>query len=206
MAKIIATKEAVFAAADSLAADGADVTMTSVRARTGGSFSTIQTHIESWRTEQADARLRARATPAEIAVKGAQFTNALWSLAMQQAELETQAIRDQVIAEKELLLQQLHEAMTEIAQLETIEAELFGTIDSQQKQLRDTEQSLMEAQTQIRLIPELKSSLATANAELIETRKESKNSAVEAAKLKGEVTALQRQATQLPKPNKSKPL
>jgi hypothetical protein len=116
MAKLLATDDAVFTAADNLVAAGLAPTLNAILALTGGSFSTIRRALERWKTARESERQAP--LPDVVASKTRAFACNLWVLAREEAEIAAQGARLSAAAEADTLRADLDAAHTEIARLE----------------------------------------------------------------------------------------
>lgn len=110
--KQVATREAVFKVADEIAADGRVPSQVEVQERTGGSYTTVQKHLEAWRQEKASAAQidvpapvkavgdRALRDIYSAAVEAAK--NALMPVVEQAQAAATEAQEGRVAAEREI--------------------------------------------------------------------------------------------------------
>lgn len=198
MARQIVTQQAVNEAAAALTLEGAEPSILAVQSRIGGgSYSTVKRYLDGWKQQQAQAATAAPDMPTEVQAKGQEFTRAVWALATREAQREVQQTKANSLAEVATVREELTQATSEIARLETVEAAQGATIEAQQTKLREVELALAEAQAQARRVPELEQAIADIRGELGTTRKEATDKAVEAGRLTGEVEALRNQVREL---------
>jgi hypothetical protein len=216
--KALFTREQVFAAADSLAADGKEVTATALLATLGGgSLTTIYRHLYEWR--EAHPTAGAAPAPVEIpeVVQGA-FAGA-WRAAVTEAAKEITAVREKAAEEVKAAQKQFQEALESIERLES-EAEADATrIEELEGKVSALEQGLSESEKE-------RAALAAAGAEqgqrqqaveaelartrqegeaerkryqseLEAARREKEGAIKEAAELRGQVEALKSQNAEL---------
>jgi hypothetical protein len=133
MTRKLATKEAVFAAADALQAQGLEVTVEKVTAQTGGSHSTVGPHLNAWfATQKAHPTHPA---PAAIERLCNALGNAVWAESMRELQLQLAAAQERAAGELE------HTSIalaSSIASNETLQAqndELTGKLDLKNAQI-----------------------------------------------------------------------
>ena len=107
MSKPPVTREAIFAAADEIAADGTRPTLDAVRQRVGGSFTTLGPALRDWQALREE-EARAKATPASalpdpLLARLQELGSQLWTAAEQQAHARLQADRDRLHTEQRQL-------------------------------------------------------------------------------------------------------
>ena len=84
MTRKLATREAVFSAADALKAQGLEVTVENVTVQTGGSHSTVGPHVNAW---FADQKVHpTHPAPASIERLCNSLGNAVWAEAMRELQ------------------------------------------------------------------------------------------------------------------------
>lgn len=110
------TQEQVFEAADKLAANGQEVTATTLREVLGrGSFSTLGKHIDAWQQAR-------KAAPAPVILEMPESVKAAfaqcWQAAASEAGKEIAAIREKADAEIKGIKRRLNEALAEVERLE----------------------------------------------------------------------------------------
>ena len=133
MTRKLATKEAVFAAADALQAQGLEVTVEKVTAQTGGSHSTVGPHLNAWfATQKAHPTHPA---PASIERLCNALGNAVWAESMRELQLQLAAAQERAAGELE------HTSIalaSSIASNETLQAqndELTDKLDAKNAQI-----------------------------------------------------------------------
>jgi len=110
------TQEQVFEAANKLAANGQEVTATTLREVLGrGSFSTLGKHIDAWQQAR-------KAAPAPVVIDMPESVKAAfaqcWQAAASEAGKEIAAIREKADAEIKTTKRRLDEALAEVERLE----------------------------------------------------------------------------------------
>ena len=151
-----ATREKVFAAADAILEDGSTPSAISIRkAIGGGSYETIQNHLEEWREIQAvKAAASAEPMPAPIAEVIRLFGNQLWQRARDGAN-------DRLVAERKAM--DSERAELEASRREAMQAadQLTAELDQVREERLTLQQSVAMAQADIE---SLRQQLAEANA------------------------------------------
>lgn len=189
--RAIASFDVVCEAADALMVEGLEPSTLAVQERIGGgSFTTVKKHLVAWAELRAKAAANATAVPVELLGKAQEFGRSLWAVAVAQAQLDAQRVKDIAEAEVAGLKKELSEASGEIVRLEDVEAKLTGELGCSKEQLRSVELALREAQTTASQVPKLEQALADAQAEL--TKK-----AAEAGRMAGELEAARTQLKEL---------
>ena len=133
MTRKLATREAVFGAADALLAQGLEVTVEQVTAQTGGSHSTVGPHLNAWfATQKAHPTHPA---PASIERLCNALGNAVWAESMRELQLQLAAAQERAAGELE------HTSIalaSSIASNETLQAqndELTDKLDAKNAQI-----------------------------------------------------------------------
>lgn len=139
MARLVATREGVFAAADRLTKEGKDPSTIMVRSICGGSNSTVQELLKEWQAERSRQTEQLTAMPEAIAQQGERFLLEIWNVASRIANADTKAIKEQAEKQVHLANRQLAEALQEIDRLQTQVDMQAEQIDSQSKTIRDHE-------------------------------------------------------------------
>jgi chromosome segregation ATPase len=148
MAKAIVTMEGVYEVADQLVAAGTEPTILNVQDRIGGgSYTTVKRFLEQWRTERATARQEAVEIPAEIAGKGNDLLQSMWSAAMDIAGQEIERIRSTAAEEVAAAKASLTAAEAAIAQLEEAQETQTQTIAEQDRMIAQLREELAQART-----------------------------------------------------------
>lgn len=194
--KAFFTEKEIFEAADTLAAQGQEVSAHSLlKAMGGGSYTTIYRHLEAWRESRPALVNQVIVMDLPEPVQTA-FV-AAWKVAASEAAREVSAIRDKAAEDVKAANKQLHEALEQLGRLEA-EAEADATeIEALKARNGELEATVQKAEND-------KSAL-TAKAEQLELQvahlakvEAAKESAVkEAAQLTGQMELLHKQNTDL---------
>lgn len=198
MAKPVATQEAVFAAADALVAEGKEPSTTLVQERTGGSYTTVKRHIETWEAKRK-GEIVAVDLPDDIAARGRDFVQALYAHALHGAKAAVAEPLALAEAAREKAEGLLAGAEAEVARLEGVEQEQAGRVEVITQRVRELEISAAAAQATIQekaaavarleaQLAEAQNGLAARDQELAGLRASAKT--VEG--LQGQLEALQR--------------
>ena len=139
------SQEQVFEAADKLAAEGHDVTPTTLRELLGrGSFSTLGKHIDAWQQARKTA-------PAPVMIEmpeGVKVAFAqCWMAAAAEAGKEIAAIREKADAEVHGTKRRLDEALAEVERLEEYANADATALDAAQARLAQTVKDAQQAAT-----------------------------------------------------------
>lgn len=141
MTRKLATREAVFSAADALKAQGLDVTVEQVTAQTGGSHSTVGPHLNAW-FENIKA-YPTHPAPASIERLCNSLGNAVWAEAMRELQLQLAAAQERAAGELEHTKIALASSIVSNQTLQEINDELTRSLDD-----RRAEIALLQLQTQ----------------------------------------------------------
>lgn len=141
MAKQVATREVVFAAADAIAAQGAEPTTVLVQARTGGSYTTVKRLLDDW-TDKRNAAINAVEVPPEIEGRASSFMRELYAHALRTAQATVAGPLERAVHARTLSEARLTGAEAEVARLEAVEHELLSRADLVNAQVRELELSV----------------------------------------------------------------
>lgn len=197
----MATKEQIWAAADAISAEGGNPTLAAVRAQLGGgSYTDISAAMQVWRANQQAAAISVREpAPALIAERLTEFGGELWAVALElansrlqlerealeQARLETEAIRREATS--------LADQLT--AELEAVKAELVSRSNSHAKAVKQAENARVAEQACQARLEAATREIDDLKAQVKEERKAAKVSAEQAAELKGRLAVYEALAT-----------
>lgn len=139
------TQEQVFEVADKLAAEGKEVTPTSLREVLGrGSFSTLGKHIDAWQEARKTA-------PVPVVIDMPESVKAAfaqcWQAAAAEAGKEIAAIREKADAEIKGTKRRLDEALAEVERLEEDANTDAAALESAQASLAQTAKDAQQAAT-----------------------------------------------------------
>ena len=138
MAKALVTREAVFEAADALAAAGDEPSMLIVQERIGaGSYTTIKRYLDIWKTERKTAA-PAIEVPPDLTTRGQAFIQTVWASAATISEQRVAEVR--ATAE-----QQVRQATAALTAAEATIAHLEADADQATRELADLHRQLAEA-------------------------------------------------------------
>jgi hypothetical protein len=184
MTKKIADEATVFAAADALQAQGEEPTYERVvEFLGGGSNSTIKPYLINWKQM---AGISSRPTPDVVLTRAKALAEALWGMALNQAQSEIDraklATDDEIERSRRALLKSV---------------ELSGQFEAERNklaiELKSAESDILEARLELRKVDALKLELAQAREVAEECRRQCELMAREIATLKGENNALRDQ-------------
>lgn len=198
MAKQVATEEVVFAAADTLVAEGKEPSLKVVQERTGGSYTTVKRHLEAWEVKRK-GEIAAVELPVDIEARGRQFVQILYAHALRDAMTAVaeplalaEAARDKAEGERA-------DAEAEVVRLEGVEQEQTARIDTITQRVRELEMNTAALQATIQektaTVARLETQLAEAQGGLAARDQELavlRSSAKTVEGLQGHLEALQR--------------
>ena len=133
MTRKLATREAVFGAADALKAQGLEVTVEKVTAQTGGSHSTVGPHLNAWFQDQKVHPTHP--APASIERLCNSLGNAVWAEAMREMQLQLAAAQERAAGELEHTKTALASSMVSNETLQAQNDELTGKLDQKVAQI-----------------------------------------------------------------------
>ena len=133
MTRKLATREAVFGAADALLAQGLDVTVEQVTAQTGGSHSTVGPHLNAW--FQAQKAHPTHPAPASIERLCNALGNAVWAESMRELQLQLAAAQERATGELEHTSIALASSIASNETLQSQNDELTGKLDAKNAQI-----------------------------------------------------------------------
>lgn len=161
MSKAIATKPAVYAAADALKARGVDPTYERiVEALGGGSNATVGPHLETWKQSSQPPT---KPVPESVEVRARIFIEAVWTSAVRESIAEVDHAKQQFNAQIE---QAEHALVSSIAINQGLEAERDGLL----KRAAEISDQCIELRFQLRAVEKLTLDLAR-SVELSEDRR-----------------------------------
>ena len=193
--KALHTQDEVFAAADRMAAAGADVTASALLATLGGgSLTTIYKHLEAWSAAHKD-----QPRPVMIAMPEAvraAFAQA-WQAAALEAGKEVAATREKADAEVQAMTKRFEEALANIERLETEANDEAAKSEAMSDQLAAQDHALRELQTQAAawtaMIEQMRQQIAALKTERETAQKAASAAREDAARLQGQIEVLNAQ-------------
>lgn len=194
--KAFFTEEQVFAAADTLAATGKEVSASALlNALGGGSLTTIYKHLDVWKQTRpalvAPVVAMDLPEPVQIAFVAA------WKVAASEAAREVSAVRDKAAEDVKVAARQFEEALEQIRRLEAESESDAVEIEELKAKLAEAEALVRAAQSesvgQAAAVEQLKAQLVRLERDLERESKEAK----EAAELRGRIASLQEQNNKL---------
>lgn len=142
MAKLIASEQVVHKCASELKRQGVEPTVLGVQAATGGSFTTVARHLETWQAKQAELIEQSLAVPEDVREKGVEFAASVWRAMAQEAVTIINAARQAANERVDQAVKARAEAMQAVAQLEEAEASLSAELSSLRERCRNLEVEL----------------------------------------------------------------
>ena len=172
----MATKDEIWAAAQALSDAGERPTLAAVRKVIGGgSFTTISEAMAEWRAQQEQPKATIDPAPERIGSQAAELAASLWAQASALAHEKLQAERAALETARQDLEQERAEA-----------AELADSLAS------DLDQARTEIQTLEARLTELTGTIEEQRQEIERRRQETTEARESAARLQGQVEALER--------------
>jgi hypothetical protein len=172
MAKAVATRETVFAAADKLLEENEDPSILAVRKVCGGSNSTIQVFLKEWHEVRSKQALKVAAFPVELVARGQSLLSDFWESASRIANAEIESIRERSTKEVSLAEQRLNEALQEIDCLQASIEEKNILIEGRTNDCREFELKIAGLESTVKNMTELESRLLQMQAELSAAQQE----------------------------------
>ena len=146
MTRKLATREAVFSAADTLLAQGLEVTVEKVTAQTGGSHSTVGPHLNAWfATQKAHPTHPA---PASIEQLCNALGNAVWAESMRELQQQLAAAQERAAADLEHTKIALASSILSNESLEESNSELTVKLEGQHAQIAVLQLQLQQTRPQ----------------------------------------------------------
>ena len=200
MAKVIATREAVFEAADALATAGDDPSILAVQGRIGGgSYSTVKRFLDAWKAERKSATPPIDVPP-DVAARGEELVRSLWGAAHSLAEQRIAEVRGEADQQVLKARAELEIAEVTIARLESEADQAAQQLEAVQGQLVELRTALEEARTAARIAEarttEQEQQIADLRRQVTQHREEleaARAQAMDYARLTGELSALRQQ-------------
>ena len=133
MTRKLATREAVFGAADALKAQGLEVTVEKGTAQTGGSHSTVGPHLNAWFHDQK--MHPTHPAPASVERLCNALGNAVWAEAMRELQLQLAAAQERAAGELEHAKTALASSIVSNETLQAQNDELTDKLDQKVAQI-----------------------------------------------------------------------
>lgn len=194
--KAFFTEEQVFAAADTLAATGKEVSASALlNALGGGSLTTIYKHLDVWKQTRpalvAPVVAMDLPEPVQIAFVAA------WKVAASEAAREVSAVRDKAADDVKVATRQFQEALEQIVRLEAEADADSAEIEALKTRAGEMETAMQKLETDKAALSAKADQLElqVANLSKVEGAKEA--AVKEAAQLKGQMELLHKQNTDL---------
>ena len=166
MTRKLATREAVFGAADALLAQGLEVTVGQVTAQTGGSHSTVGPHLNAW--FQAQKAHPTYPAPASIERLCNALGNAVWAESMRELQLQLAAVQERAAGELEHTSIALASSIASNETLQSQNDELAGKLDAKNAQIAVLQLQIYQARPHL---DELQKVQCLADERLAETQR-----------------------------------
>lgn len=137
MAKRIVTMELVAVAADALVAAGIEPTVKLVQDRTGGSFSTVQPLLKTWKA--SSGQTAAVTVPAEVQARGASFVKDLYATVLLAAQASVEEPLKLAEEARDVAANEHAAALSEVSRLEAIGEEQSTKIETLEVRIHELE-------------------------------------------------------------------
>jgi peptidoglycan hydrolase CwlO-like protein len=184
MSRKIVSREAVFAVADWLRAQGEEPTYQRViELLGGGSNSTVGPHLAAWKEKNSAP---ARPVPEIVALRGSILVEAVWCAAREQAQAEIEQAKQDAAAEIDLANRALESSIK-------INEDLEAQLDSLLQRVESLTTDCAEARLGLRQVEDLKRALNEAEQRADDCRQECDALKQEVARLRGQIDSLKEQ-------------
>lgn len=140
MAKQVATAEAVFDAAEALLDAGIEPTAILVRERTGGSYTTVRRHLDTWHAKRRDAGATVDVPP-DVQTRGTALVSELYALAYKNARAANAEPLERAAAALKAAEDRAAGAEAEVARLEGVEQRNATDIERLELRILELERS-----------------------------------------------------------------
>lgn len=114
----VVTQQAVDTASDAIVAAGGKPTFRLIQQRVGGSFTTLKPMLADWEARREKGDETVVAVPDALLARGADLVRTIYAEVVQQARVESEAVRKDAEARVGAMKGELSEATEEIARLE----------------------------------------------------------------------------------------
>ena len=200
MAKALVTREAVFEAADALAAAGDDPSILAVQGQIGGgSYSTVKRFLDAWKAERKSAAPVIEVPP-DVAARGEELMRSLWGAAHNLAEQRIAEVRSEADQQVRQARAELEIAEATITRMEAEADQAAQQLNAVQGQFVEARTALEEARTAARIAEarttEQERQIADLQRQVAQNRDEleaARAQAIDQARLSGELAALRQQ-------------
>lgn len=194
--KAFFTEEQVFAAADTLAATGKEVSASALlNALGGGSLTTIYKHLDVWKQTRpalvAPVVAMDLPEPVQIAFVAA------WKVAASEAAREVSAVRDKAAEDVKVATRQFQEALEQIVRLEAEADADSAEIEALKAKAGEMETAMQKLETDKAALSAKADQLELQVANLSKVEAAREAAVREAAQLKGQMELLHKQNTDL---------
>jgi hypothetical protein len=197
MAAEKATQAVVNEAADQLIAEGKQPTSKLVKDLTGGSYSTIQRRLETWRKNREQVAAIASEIPGEVRARVDELTRDIWVSVQRDAQRQIRQYKVGADTEIATMRADLDEALAQIVVLEGVSAEGASNLEQLEGLYGQLEIDLAAAREQVARIPDLERTTVVLREELHTAQQQLLQQAAENGRLIGEADALRKQISEL---------
>lgn len=188
MAKEIATKEFVFAAADQLLNDGVAVTIKSVQSRVGGgSFTTVKRYLDEWITLRGEAEVQAADLPDHLSTIVNRVALDIWCIAKSEAQVDVARLQKEMHETKAAQESELQEVLEELRRLEKQEFLRIEEMRMLSETLRESELRNAALSERLRAAEAVQDELLACRDELRVSQEKLMVAVADAARLQGQM-------------------
>lgn len=185
------TRDQIWSAADEIEAAGERPTLAAIRARIGGSFSTIGPALSEWKERRVQrSRPAADPTPAAVIEQASALAHAAWSTAVDMANARLASERDALEEARAQTAEQLAEAVEAADRYAALLDEAQGQLDAALKRAESVNAQLIEARARLEQMESLQAQAA-------KDRETAAAAREKAAHLAGQLESLQTQVVGL---------
>lgn len=194
--KAFFTEKEIFEAADTLAAQGHEVSAHSLfKAMGGGSYTTIYRHLEAWR--QTRPALVNQVVAIDLPEPVQTAFVAAWKVAASEAAREVSAVRDKAADDVKAANKQLHEALEQMGRLEAEAEADTNEIEALKAHNGELEATVQKAENDKAALTAKAEQLELQVAHLAKVEAAKESAVKEAAQLIGQMELLHKQNTDL---------
>ena len=136
------TREAIWAAADRLMANGQEPTLAGVCNQTGGSYTTISAELAAWRERRSEPVQLAEPVPTAVAEAVQELAPQLWAVAVAEIDMR-------LAGERKAFAIAQRESEKQVAEATGIADELRADLDQTKRDLEQSQQETTNARENV---------------------------------------------------------